>query len=80
LCQKYGRRTQTSGKSPLELEADRILEQELKNTKSNKAKSIDFLSEYQLARRQRRELPFSDLSKRDKLRLGIEIEGDKYNE
>lgn len=62
-------------KDPLEIAADEILAADLKNTKSNKSKSCDILSDSQIARRQRKELPFSDLSARDKLKLGIQIEG-----
>ena len=62
-------------KDPLEIAADEILAADLKNTKSNKSKSCDILSDSQLARRQRRELPFTDLSVKDKLKLGIQLEG-----
>lgn len=62
-------------KDPLEIAADEILAADLKNPKSNKSKSCDILSDSQLARRQRRELPFTDLSVKDKLKLGIQLEG-----
>ncbi len=79
MSQRYGQRIQNSMKDPLELEADKILEADLKNSKRNKSKSVDFLSDYQMARRQRREIPFSELNMKDKLRLGIEIEGGEYD-
>lgn len=67
-------------KDPLEIAADEILAADLRNTKSNKAKSCNLLSDSQMARRQRHELPFSDLSVRDKLKLGIQLEGGCIDE
>lgn len=64
-------------KDPLEAEADRLLAAELKDKSSNKAKKSGILSDSQLARRQRKELPFSDLSIKDKLRYGLTVEEDK---
>lgn len=72
----YGRRL--SRKDALELEADNLLKEDLTNKKSNKAKTSNILSDSQMARRQRREIPFTDLSLKDKLRLGIQIDKDRY--
>lgn len=71
----YGRIPRS--KDPLEQEADRILAETLQSKRSNKAKDSDILSDSQLARRQRRETPFSDLSLRDKLRFGISTNQDE---
>lgn len=69
---RYGRIPRT--KDPLEEEADRILAGELKDKSSNKAKKSGILSDSQLARRQRKELPFSDLSIKDRLKYGLGVE------
>lgn len=71
----YGRRFHK--KDPLEVEADKLLEEDLTNKRSNKAKTSNILSDSQMARRQRRETPFTDLNSRDKLKLGITWEGDR---
>jgi len=56
------------------MEADAILEASLKDKHSNKSNYCDILSDSQMARRQRRETPFSDLSVKDKLKIGINVE------
>lgn len=73
---KYGRIPKQ--KDPLEEEADRILAGELKNKASNKAKTSGILSDSQMARRQRKELPFSDLSIRDRLKYGLNVEEEDH--
>lgn len=57
----------------LEKMADKILEEDLKSMKSNKARlrEYNFLSESQMIRRRRREIPFSSLAVQDKIKLGI---------
>jgi hypothetical protein len=53
-------------KSELEMQADQILAQDLKNKKRNKSRSLEysFLSDSQLARRRSKEIPFSSLSRK----------------
>jgi hypothetical protein len=62
-------------KDPLELEADKLLAGTLKSHKKNKSQTEEYpiLSDAQLSRRRAREIPFSNLSLRQKL----EIEYDK---
>lgn len=57
----------------LEAEANRILAGDLQNRQSNKARVAEYpiLSEYQLERRRRREVPFTSLGILDKVELGL---------
>lgn len=73
----YGRKR--FRKDPLELEADKLLAEELTNKKSNKAKTCNILSDSQIARRQRREVPFTDLGIKDKLKFGVDIKENDYD-
>lgn len=56
------------------MEADEFLEASLRDKHSNKSTYCDILSDSQIARRQRRETPFSDLSVKDKLKIGVNVE------
>lgn len=64
--------------TPEELErmADKLLEKDLKNKKAYKFRHDEYpiLSESQLKRRRRREIPTSCLSNRDRVYLGLKRE------
>lgn len=62
-------------KSPLEMEADKLLSDILKSKKKNKSKISEYpiLSDTQISRRSRREIPFSNLS--TKQRINARLKG-----
>lgn len=65
--------------SPEELEdvADQILAEDLRSRKPTKSRDREYpiLSEHQMERRRRREIPFSSLSTSEKVRLGLRTDG-----